>query len=74
MIAGRVKSQKEVEDALRESGFEPTEEKTGTGRFWKSRLTGKHLSVPDPYEEMYPDFILGDLLDRAKLLNVRTLH
>lgn len=61
MIGGRVKTRQEVEDALREEGYEPTDFKTDTGRVWRSTQTGEHIVVPDPYEGMYPDFILRDL-------------
>lgn len=74
MIAGRVKTQKEVEDALRGKGFEPTNEVTNTGRFWRSTVNGKHIIVPEPYEGMYPDVILGDLLEKAHQLGKPTLH
>ena len=74
MIAGRVRTQKEVEDALRAQGFEPTEHRTVTGVIWKSTKTGKHIQVPDPYMEMYPDVILKDLKDVADGLGTPTLH
>lgn len=41
--------------------YEATNETSETGRFWKCMRTGKHILVPFPYEEMYPDFMLHDL-------------
>ncbi len=61
MIAGRVKTQQEVEDELKAQGFEPTEHRTATGRIWRSTKTGRYMQAPDPYMEMYPEFILKDL-------------
>lgn len=73
MISGRVKTQQEVEDALRAEGYEPTELRTNTGRVWRSTKTGKHITVPDPVDEMYPDAILRDLkeliIDTRRLLH-----
>jgi hypothetical protein len=56
-----VVSERNLLDHLISLCYEPTKETTGTGTFWKSLKTGKHLLVPFPYEGMYPDFILKDL-------------
>ncbi|MBT2299301.1 hypothetical protein J7E70_02385 [Variovorax paradoxus] len=73
MIAGGVKTQEEIENELRKRGFTPIDTMSDGGRFWKSS-TGRHLHVPDSYEGMYPDFILGDLLRRADYLNGKKSH
>lgn len=70
----RVKSQQEVEDDLKARGFSKTEHRIATGTIWKSSQTGKHLVVPDPYEGMYPEFILKDLHDRMACLGQRSVH
>lgn len=74
MIAGRVRTQQEVEDALRQAGYEPTEYRTVTGVIWKSNKTGKYIQVPDPYMEMYPDTILKDLKEVADAHGTPILH
>lgn len=54
----RVVTEKELYDHLEKMGYEPTEETTETGTFWKCKVSGKVVLIPNPYEEMYPDFIL----------------
>jgi hypothetical protein len=61
LIAERIKSAEELEAELRSKGYEPTEHRTRTGRVWRSKLTGKHIIVPDSYDGYYPDFILNDI-------------
>lgn len=64
MNPGRVRTREEVERALRAKGLEPTDLTTGTGRFWKSTISGRHIQVPEPYDGMYPEAILEDLYGR----------
>lgn len=70
----RVKTQKEVEDDLIAQGFERTTHRTATGTAWKSTHTGKHVIVPDPYEGMYPEFILKDLHERMTACGPGPMH
>lgn len=56
----RVTTQAEFEEHLKAKGFVKTDTRTATGYFWRSLQTQKHLLVPDPYEGMYPKFILKD--------------
>lgn len=70
MIAGHVVTRNEVEGALDKAGFEPTDVRTDTGTWWRSKKTGRHLLVPDPYDEMYPEFILKDLRELAGKVGV----
>ncbi len=63
MIAGKVKTAEQLEAELRSGGYEPTEHHLKTGRVWRSKITGKHIIVPDSYDGFYPDFILQDIKD-----------
>jgi hypothetical protein len=64
MIGAKVKTKDELEAELRAEGYEPTDFYTKTGRAWRSMKTGKHITVPEPYDgDMYPDFILNDIRD-----------
>ena len=56
----RVPTQQEFEAQLEAKGFRKTDVRTGTGCFWQSTASKKHILVPDPYEGMYPKFILKD--------------
>ena len=58
----RVVTEQELIDRLIALDFETTNEATATGKMWKCKSTGKYILVPLPYEEMYPDFILNDLV------------
>lgn len=58
----RVVSENELIKHLKKLGYQPTSEKTNTSTFWKSDHTGKVIQVPFPYEGMYPDVILHDLV------------
>jgi hypothetical protein len=70
----RVLSKGQVEAYLASLDLERTEIVTATGRFWKSTRTGRHVQVPEPYEEMYPEFILSDLRARLEDLGFGSLH
>ncbi len=74
MIASRVLTQAEVEAHLRSLGYVPTTNTTATGTFWRHSQSGQHLLVPFPYEEMYPDFILQDLVRHIGRIPTRPLH
>ncbi len=74
MSAHRVTTQAEIEAQLKTLGLQPTEVRTETGRFWKSTRTGRHVQVPDPYEGMYPNFILDTLKARLDELGFGPLH
>jgi len=62
MIAQRVATVGDVEDALLGKGFEPTEHYTATGRYWKHSGTGRHLLIPQSVQGYYPDWMLQDLV------------
>ena len=66
MIASRVAKESEVRALLRERGFQPTQEKTKTGTFWRHTATGKHLLVPFSVQGFYPDWLLHDLHEQIK--------
>ena len=70
----RVLSKEQVEAYLASLDLEKTEIVTATGRFWKSTKTGRHVQVPEPYEGMYPEFILSDLRARLEELGFGSLH
>ena len=74
MSAGRVWTQAEIEAQLAALGLTPTEHRTATGRFWRSTRSGRHVQVPDPYEGMYPNFILDTLKARLQELGFKPLH
>lgn len=63
MIADRIRSRQDVERVLEEKGYQKTTHRTATGTIWVHTGTGEHIQVPDPYEEMYPEVIIKDLLD-----------
>ena len=60
-MAVPVVSEENLQAILRARGFEPTEERTATGRFWRSAETKKHVLVPDSVQGFYPDWLLSDL-------------
>jgi hypothetical protein len=60
-MAVPVVSEEQLKQILGKRGFEPTDERTATGRFWRSRDTGKHVLVPDSVQGFYPDWLLADL-------------
>ena len=62
MTASQVVREKDLIDHLKKLGFEQTNEKTETGIFWRSPQ-GRHIQVPYPYEGMYPDWLLSDLVE-----------
>lgn len=70
----RVPTQQEFEAQLAEKGFEKTETRTATGTFWKSKQNGKHLLVPDPYDGMYPKFILKDFEEQITKIGHAIVH
>jgi hypothetical protein len=70
----RVTTQEEFEASLRSAGFEPTDETTDTGRFWRSVQSGKHILVPDPYEGMYPLFIVKDFHEQWKKMGQQPVN
>lgn len=70
----RVLSKEEVEETLTKRGFTKTGTRTATGTFWRSGQTGKHVQVPDPYEGMYPRFLLSDLNEQLERMGQPQLH
>ena len=61
MIASRVKPEKELHAARDRFGYEPTDQETSTGLFWRHRKTAKHIQVPKSVQGFYPDWLLWDL-------------
>lgn len=61
MIASKVLSEDEVYSTLRNYGYEPTDQKTDTGTFWRHKNTDKHIQVPESVQGFYPDWLLWDL-------------
>lgn len=61
MIAPRVLSEEELQAELKKRGFEPTDETTATGRFWKNKANNKHVLVPTSIDGFYPTWLLADL-------------
>jgi hypothetical protein len=59
----RVVTEQELKDHLTKLGYSPTKETTATGTIWVCKITRKHILIPFPYEEMYPDFILEGIKD-----------
>lgn len=70
----RVLSKQDLEDELTKRGFTKTETRTATGTFWRSAQTGKHLQVPDPYEDMYPRYILTDMNEQMEKMGQPTIQ
>ena len=70
----RVLTKEQIERRLNEMGLVKTDHFTATGRFWKSLHTSRHVQVPEPYDGMYPDFILRDLIGRLEELGLPPLH
>ena len=66
----RVKTRADLEKYLTEQGFAKTDKTTGTGEFWRSGKTGKHVQIPDEYQDgMYPEYYLQDLYDAVEKIN-----
>lgn len=61
-MAVPVPTEKQVQALLRKAGFEPTENHTATGTYWRCAETGKHVQVPFSVEGYYPDWLLADLV------------
>ena len=70
----RVTTQKEFEAQLKAKGFEKTETRTNTGTFWRSTINSKHVLVPDPYEGMYPKFIVKDVEEQMEKIAAIKTH
>ena len=64
MIAPRVPSEEAVFKELRALGFEPTNNKTDTGEFWK-HSSGRHIQVPFSVQGYYPDWLVVQFWDHA---------
>lgn len=45
MIAQRVVSEQDLEDALLSKGFEPTDTVIEVGRYWRHSGTGRHFAA-----------------------------
>lgn len=73
MTAVRVLTREEVEEHLRSLGFQPTGQRTASGEFWR-RADGKHVQVPFPYEGMYPDFLIRELVEKIGKIPTRPLQ
>lgn len=69
MIASQVLSKEQLEAWLKGLGYEPTEETTKTGRFWKNKTTGKHLQVPYDVQGFYPSWLLQEMELEAWKIN-----
>lgn len=69
MIASRVPSREEVEEALREKGFEKTSETTETGTFWRHARTSRIVQLPYSVQGFYPSWLLEDIEERIGKLN-----
>lgn len=74
MNPNRVLSRSDVESYLDSKGYQWTDKVTETGRFWIHKTDGTHIQVPHPINDMYPDFILGDLEARVGKIPRRPLH
>lgn len=70
MIAPRIPGEKDLHEVLEEKGFERTSERTGTGTFWRSKTTGKHVLIPDSDEGLYPSSLLMDIEEQIGKLNL----
>lgn len=69
----RVASKSDVEAHLDSQGYQATDNVTETGRFWVSK-DGRHIQLPHPIQDMYPDFVLKDLEARIGKIPRRALH
>ena len=70
MITQRVTSEAELREVLGAQGLSETDERTKTGTFWVHEETRQHLLVPFSVQGFYPDWLLGELLDRAAEMTV----
>lgn len=67
----RVKTRADLEKYLTEQGFVKTGHTTGTSEFWRSVKTGKHVQIPDAYQDgMFPEYYLQDLYDAVERITV----
>jgi len=69
VISLPVVTEQQVRTALTDSDYAATEEVTATGRFWKQTKGSRHLLVPFASGGTYPDFLLTELVARAKAIN-----
>ena len=65
MIAPKVLTEDDVQQALRERGFVPTDATTATGRYWRHKFLQQHVLVPKSLDGFYPDWMLYDLMSRV---------
>lgn len=63
----QVRTWEAVEQWLRSKGFVPTQHvvEGGGATLWRSK-SGRHLSVPDHIDGMYPEYFFNDLWRRAR--------
>jgi hypothetical protein len=69
----RVLTVGDVQNHLKEKGFTETNVTTNTGTFWRSEC-GNHVLVPFPDGDVYPDFILEELIKVVGKIIPRPLH
>ena len=66
----RVKTRADLEKYLEDRGFTRTNVGTGTGKFWKSVKTGKHIQIPEEYQDgMFPEFYLKDFYEAVEKIS-----
>lgn len=70
MIAGKVPTEQELIEALREKGYECSNIKTATSTLWRHKSTKRILQVPFPYQGMYPKWMCDDLIKKVGDLSI----
>jgi hypothetical protein len=58
----------QVHQTLNECDYAPTNTVTETGRYWKHKKVRRHLLVPFSNGGFYPDWMLQDLVQRARAI------
>jgi len=69
----RVRTWAEVQALLGAKGLKPLDRRTATGRFWV-HPSGRHVQVPDPVEDMYPEYLFRHLEAVLEELGFGTFH
>jgi hypothetical protein len=68
MISLPLVTEAQVTTKLKEFGYSPTDSVTATARFWRHKERKRHLMVPNSADGYYPDWLLHEVVARARLI------
>ena len=68
MISLPAVTETQLREKLTECDYAPTGTATVTGEYWRHKKVQRHLLVPFPVGGVYPDWMLEDLVQRARAI------